>query len=155
MKNLKENTRNVNTEVIGKLNELLADYQIFYQNLRGLHWNIKGIMFFPLHEKFEEFYNEAATIVDEIAERILTVGGVPLHTFSAYLKSSEIKPEENVTDGQEALKVVLSNSTHILSQLNEINSLVSETGDEGTIDLITGLISSTEKRVWMLKASLS
>jgi starvation-inducible DNA-binding protein len=69
------------TELSQKLNQLLADYQLFYQNLRGLHWNIKGKEFFELHLKFEEYYNDAVVKVDEIAERILTLGGEPLHTL--------------------------------------------------------------------------
>jgi starvation-inducible DNA-binding protein len=75
-----------NQNVIENLNKLLADYQIYYQNLRGLHWNVKGAMFFMLHEKFEEYYNEASEVVDEIVERILMIGGQPLHTFTEYLK---------------------------------------------------------------------
>jgi starvation-inducible DNA-binding protein len=80
-----------NQNVIEKLNKLLADYQIYYQNLRGLHWNVKGAMFFMLHEKYEELYNQAAEVVDEIAERILMVGGKPLHTFGDYIQTATLK----------------------------------------------------------------
>ena len=73
-------------ELSGMLNQLLADYQVFYQNLRGLHWNIKGKEFFELHLKFEEFYDDAVIKIDEIAERILTLESEPLHTFSDYIK---------------------------------------------------------------------
>ena len=76
-----------------RLNELLADYQLFYQNLRGLHWNIKGREFFELHVKFEEYYDDAVLKVDEIAERILTLEGEPLHTFTDYLQISKIRRE--------------------------------------------------------------
>ncbi len=67
------------------LNELLANFQRYYQNLRGIHWNIRGKRFFDLHVKFEELYNDANIKVDEIAERILTLGGVPLHTYEDYI----------------------------------------------------------------------
>ena len=80
-----------NSKLVERLNRLLADYQIFYQNLRGLHWNVKGPQFFMLHEKYEELYNEAAETVDEVAERILMIGGQPLHTFTDYLKTAELK----------------------------------------------------------------
>ena len=63
---------------IEKLNKLLSDYQIHYQNLRGFHWNIKGKSFFTLHSVFEKYYDQAAERVDEIAERILMLGGTPL-----------------------------------------------------------------------------
>ncbi len=64
-----------------KLNVLLANYQLFYINVRGFHWNITGSNFFELHIKFEELYNDALLKIDEVAERILTLGHTPLHTF--------------------------------------------------------------------------
>ncbi|MCL4164047.1 UNVERIFIED_CONTAM: hypothetical protein GTU68_016319, partial [Idotea baltica] len=87
-------------QLITSLNDLLANYQLFYQNLRGLHWNIKGKEFFELHLKFEELYNDAVIKVDEIAERILTLEGEPLHVMSDYLKTAEIKEEKGVKDGE-------------------------------------------------------
>ena len=57
-----------------KLNELLADYSIFYQNIRGYHWNIKGDKFFELHDKFQELYENLFVKIDEVAERIRTLG---------------------------------------------------------------------------------
>ncbi len=155
MKNSAEKTKELNVAIAIGLNELLADYQIYYQNLRGIHWNVKGMQFFALHSKFEEYYTEAADVIDEIAERILTLGGTPLHTFGAYIGNSVLKQEENVSDDREALEVVLSNSQHLLNQLKKVNILASEQEDEGTNDLVSGLISSTEKRIWMLNASLA
>ena len=76
----KEMTKNLTSG----LNRLLANFQLYYQNLRGLHWNIKGKSFFELHVKFEEFYTDSQEKIDFIAERILTLGGTPLHTFTDY-----------------------------------------------------------------------
>ena len=78
-------------KVVESLQQLLADYQVFYANLRGFHWNIKGHGFFVLHSKFEDLYNNAAEKVDELAERILMLGGVPKNKYSDYLKVSNIK----------------------------------------------------------------
>ena len=78
-------------KLANELNTLLANYQMFYQNLRGFHWNIQGPSFFELHIKFEELYNDAVIKVDEIAERILTLGETPYHTFTAYLEHSPLK----------------------------------------------------------------
>jgi Ferritin-like domain len=69
-----------------KLNVLLANYSIFYQNTRGYHWNIKGDKFFELHAKFEELYNDLLLKIDEIAERILTLGQTPPHNYTDYKK---------------------------------------------------------------------
>jgi starvation-inducible DNA-binding protein len=64
--------------LVDNLNGLLANFQIYYQSLRGLHWNIKGNNFFELHEKYEEFYTDSLVKIDDIAERILTLQGKPL-----------------------------------------------------------------------------
>ena len=77
------------------LNTLLANFQLYYQNLRGIHWNIKGRAFFDLHVKFEELYNDANMKVDEIAERILTLGETPLHTFDDYTNYGKVPVGKN------------------------------------------------------------
>ena len=137
-----------------KLNLLLADYQLFYQNLRGLHWNIKGKEFFELHTKFEEFYDDAVVKVDEIAERILTLEAEPFHTFSDYLKNSQIKEEKSVTNGVEGVKVVVKNFSTIITLEREILSLAGDADDEGTASLMSDYISETEKTLWMLNSYL-
>ena len=83
-------------ELVNELNGLLSNYQIYYQNLRGLHWNIRGKRFFDLHIKFEELYNDSQIKIDLIAERVLTLGGVPLHTFSDYIANSKLKVGKNI-----------------------------------------------------------
>lgn len=137
-----------------KLNGLLADYQLFYQNLRGLHWNIKGKEFFELHVKFEEFYNDAIIKIDEIAERILTLEGEPLHTYSAYLKASEIKEEKSVTDGVKGVEIIIKNFGVLILKEREILSLAADAEDEGTVSLMSDYITQTEKTFWMLNAYL-
>lgn len=134
------------------LNVLLADYQLFYQNLRGLHWNIKGREFFELHVKFEEYYDDAVIKIDEIAERILTLEGEPLHTFTDYLKVSEIKEEKGVTNGLEGVKIIIQNFSTLILREREILSLAADADDEGTVSLMSDYISETEKTLWMLNS---
>ena len=109
-------------ELSRKLNDLLANYQLFYQNLRGLHWNIKGKEFFELHVKFEEFYDDAVIKIDEIAERILTLEGEPLHTFSDYLKTAEIKEEKNITNGSQGVEIIITNFKVLIAKERAILS---------------------------------
>lgn len=139
-------------QLADKLNVLLANYQMYYQNLRGFHWNVKGSQFFELHEKFEELYTTANEHVDEIAERILTLEGAPLHTFSDYLDKSEIKEAKNVSEGNETVKLTLENLKVILKHEREILELASEADDEGTVALMSDYIKDQEKMVWMLRA---
>ena len=137
-----------------KLNDLLANYQLFYQNLRGLHWNIKGKEFFELHLKFEELYDDAVIKVDEIAERILTLEGEPLHTFSDYLKTTEIKEEKNITNGVQGVEIIVNNFTTLIKKERVILSLASNADDEGTVSLMSDYIAQTEKTLWMLNSYL-
>ncbi len=146
--------KNDSEKVAEKLNELLSNYQIFYMNVRGFHWNIKGSDFFVYHEKFEELYNDSLHNIDEIAERILTLGLVPLHSFSAYKKVSSISEVEHVVDSKESLKIILEGLKQLLIIEREILMLSSSIGDEGTVSLMSEYISEQEKLVWMFSASL-
>ena len=132
-----------------ELNELLANYSVLYQNVRGFHWNIKGDKFFELHVKFEELYNDLQIKIDEIAERILTLGVTPYHTFSVYLESSTIKPAENVKDGRKAVQSILASFKVLLVHEREILDLSDKAGDEGTNALMSDYIREKEKLVWM------
>ena len=100
------NENKVNS-VVSALHQLLADFQVHYTNLRGFHWDIKGYGFFVLHSKFEDMYNDAAEKVDEIAERILMLGGSPENKFSSYLKVAKVKEISGITCGGEAVDLSL------------------------------------------------
>ncbi len=142
-------------ELSQKLNELLANYHVFYMNTRGFHWNIKGDKFFELHLKFEELYNNLQLKIDEIAERILTLGETPLHTFSDFLKHSKVKEERNLFDAKSTVESVLEAIQVILEIEREILKLSAEADDEGTNALMSDYIREKEKLVWMNKAYLS
>jgi starvation-inducible DNA-binding protein len=138
-----------------KLNMLLCNYQLFYMNTRGYHWNIKGDKFFELHLKFEELYTDAQLKVDEIAERILTLGHIPVHAFSDYLKHSSIKEYKNVSDGKKAVAFILDGFSILLSFEREILSLSAEVNDEGTNAQMSDYIRQQEKSVWMYSSFLT
>lgn len=139
-------------EIANHLNDLLSNYQLFYMNLRGFHWNIKGRKFFELHLKFEELYNDSLIKVDEIAERVLTLSATPIHTFSKYMDHSEIKATENVVDGDRAVDAILDNLSILLKKERAILSIASEANDEGTVSQMSDYIVQQEKLVWMLSA---
>ena len=140
---------------IGLLNVLLANYQTYYQNLRGVHWNIKGKRFFELHVKFEELYTTAQEQVDEIAERILTLGGVPFHTLESYVKHASVPVGENIFDDEKTVRLVIDTISTLLPLEREILDFSDEINDEGTNSLMSDFISGQEKNVWMLKAYLN
>ena len=137
------------------LNVLLANYQLFYINSRGFHWNIKGEKFFELHLKFEELYTDTQLKIDEIAERILTLGHTPDHTFTDFLKLSKIKEQKNITDGVKAVNSVIDAFSILLTIERQLLILSAETDDEGTNALMSDYIRQQEKLVWMYSAYLS
>jgi starvation-inducible DNA-binding protein len=142
-------------DLVDKLNLLLSNYQLFYINARGFHWNIAGDKFFELHVKFEELYNDAFLKIDEIAERILTLGHTPFHTYTTYLKNATIKEVSNVSDGRKAVEEVLNGFKVLISAEREILELAGEANDEGTNALMSDYIREQEKLVWMYSAYLN
>ncbi len=136
------------------LNELLANFQLYYQNLRGIHWNIKGRAFFDLHVKFEELYTDANIKVDEIAERILTLGATPLHTFEDYTKAAKVPVGKNISKDENAVQLIVDSLTELLKMERSILETSGDANDEGTNSMMSDFITEQEKTVWMMKAWL-
>ena len=138
--------------VVAGLQQLLADFQVYYTNLRGFHWEIKGRGFFVLHEKFEDMYNDAAAKIDEIAERILTLGGTPENKFSEYLKIARVAEVSGVTRSSEAVEHVLETYKHFIAEERKLIEVANEANDAVTVDMLTGYLKEQEKMIWMLVA---
>ncbi len=141
-------------ELAKKLNELLANYSIFYQNTRGFHWNIKGEKFFELHLKFEELYNDLLIKIDEVAERILTLGYTPEHNYTQYAKVSVIAESRKIADGLIAVGQILDAFKTVIVMQREILALATDANDEGTNALMSDYIRFQEKQVWMYSSYL-
>ena len=136
--------------VVAGLQQLLADFQVYYTNLRGFHWEIQGRGFFVLHGKFEEMYNDAAAKIDEIAERILTLGGTPENKFSEYLKTARVAEVSGVTRSSEAVEHVLETYKHFIAEERKLIEVANEANDAVTVDMLTGYLKEQEKMIWML-----
>lgn len=137
-----------------KLDQLLSSYQMHYQNLRSLHWNIKGNAFFELHLKYEELYTRTQVIIDDLAERILSIGETPSSQFSVYMNNSLISENPIITDGKNGVAYVLDTQRTLLGLEREILNLSGEADDEGTNALMSDLIREKEKTNWMFRAYL-
>lgn len=140
------------SKLVEQLNDLLANYQLYYQNLRGFHWNLKGNDFFTLHVKYEELYNAAQLSIDEIAERVVTLEGVPLHTFTDYVKQAEVKEYKNVSGAKETVEKVVKSLSVLIVKEREILESANNLSDDVTADIMTELIRFQEKTMWMLNA---
>jgi starvation-inducible DNA-binding protein len=139
--------------VVDHLNDLLANYHIHYQKLRGCHWNVKGKSFFTLHVKFEELYTAALTTIDELAERILTLGKPPYSTFKDYITTSTLKEINTIgmldTD---MVKALIEDMATLIEMERQILDITSEAGDDGTNDMINRFMQFKEKNTWMLRS---
>lgn len=141
-------------KIASDLNLLLANFQLYYQSLRGIHWNIKGRAFFDLHVKFEELYTDANLKVDEIAERILTLGVTPLHTFEDYIKVAKIPVGKDISKDKDAVELIVDSLFELLKIERQILDSSDDANDEGTNAMISDFITQQEKTVWMMKAWL-
>jgi len=141
-------------ELAERLNDLLANYSIFYMNTRGFHWNISGDKFFELHIKFEELYNNLILKIDEVAERVLTLGHVPMHAYADYIAASEIRAVKNISEGKAAVQYILDAFTVIITKQRYLLELSAKANDEGTNALMSDYIREQEKLVWMYRAYL-
>ena len=144
--------RNDVSKTVSQLNLLLANYHVYYQNLRNFHWNVSGENFFDLHNKFEELYDDARAKIDEIAERILTLRLRPLSNMSDYLNTSAIREADGFTDDFQMVNATLENHKILIENMRAVIRAANEVGDEGTIDMIGGFLSGLEKKSWMLDA---
>ncbi|MES1964181.1 DNA starvation/stationary phase protection protein [Psychrobacter sp. AH5] len=140
--------------VAEKLNDLLSSYHMFYINVRGYHWNVKGEHFFSLHEQFEDLYTSLQVEIDEIAERILTLGKTPLHAYSDFAQHTSIKEDKNVHDGNACVKGVVSGLQTLIEEQRKVSAVAEEAEDQGTADLVDEYVQQQEKLVWMYNAFL-
>ena len=140
--------------IVTELNILLSNFQVYYQNLRGIHWNIRGKRFFDLHIKFEELYNDSQLKIDMIAERVLTLGGTPLHTFDDYIKNNQLTVGKNISIDEKAIHLIVNSLSYLLKIEREILIKSSEINDEGTNSMMSDFIAEQEKTIWMMQAWL-
>ena len=142
-------------ELAETLNDLLANYSVFYQNTRGYHWNIKGEKFFELHLKFQELYTNLLEKIDEVAERVLTLGYSPEHRYTNYVKISAIPESNQVSDGVKAINEIILALKILITKQRIILTMSADTNDEGTNALMSDYIREQEKLVWMYSAYIT
>jgi len=144
----------VENQLVSVLNKQIANWSVLYMKLHNYHWYVKGGQFFTLHTKFEEFYNEAGLHVDELAERLLAIGGNPVATMKECLEISSIQEAEGNESADEMVQSVINDFSIIIGELKEGMSLAGELNDETTGDMLLAIHSGLEKHVWMLTAFL-
>jgi starvation-inducible DNA-binding protein len=136
------------------INKQIANWSVLFIKLHNYHWYVKGNQFFTLHTKFEEFYNEASIHIDELAERLLAIGGQPVATMKDCLAMSSVQEANGNETAEEMVQSISSDFSLLVGQLKEGMSIAEQANDEITGDMLLAIHSSLEKHVWMLKAYL-
>ena len=143
------------SKTIEKLNLYLANLNVLYRKVQNYHWNIVGAGFFSVHAKLEEYYDALNEQIDDVAERILSIGGRPLGTLKDYLAVTTIKEAENKEISiADAVADVKKEFEAMLKLAKEVKEAADEENDYGTSALVDEYISTYEKNLWMLNAYL-
>lgn len=140
------------TELHAALNRQTANWVLLGVKLHHYHWYVSGSQFFTLHEKFEELYNEAAGYVDELAERLLAIGGQPASTMKQYLELSDLQEARGGEDAKGMVMELVRDFNTVSKELQAAIASAEELSDQPTADLLIGIRGSIEKHAWMLNA---
>ncbi|MCP3740917.1 Dps family protein [Rossellomorea sp. BNER] len=142
----------MNQQLVVALNKQLANWNVLYTKLHNYHWYVTGPEFFTLHEKFEEYYNEAGKYIDEIAERILTIKGKPIASLKEYLETTTIEESNGKESAKEMVDHLIKDFQHVVNDSKKIIEAAEDSQDQPTADLFIGIKTSLEQHIWMLNA---
>lgn len=143
------------SEIVAGLNKLTADAMVLYQKLHHYHWNIGGDEFFSLHAKFEELYDYWAVVLDDVAERTLTIGGKPPRTLGEVLETTSLEEDPGLPeDDEDFVQNILNDFESVLESTKALVAAAEAAGDRGTVTVIDDVRTNIEKQCWMLKAYL-
>ncbi|WP_142317496.1 Dps family protein [Bacillus sp. AFS002410] len=148
-------TSSISKTTVDVLNKQIADWNILFVKLHNYHWYVKGPNFFTLHTKFEEFYNEASLHIDELAERVLIIGGKPLGTVREYLDTSCIKEANTNVTADEMVQDIVKDFKYLIEELKDGMEIAELESDSVTHDLLLTIREKLAKHVWMLTAYLN
>ena len=144
------------SKVIEQLKQIQADAQVFYVKVHNFHWNVRGMDFHPTHKATEEIYEEFADVFDDVAERILQLGGVPYVTLADMIKVAKIKEESATSfDSKTIAKAILSDYEYFLKAFLQLSSDADAQGDKVSAAYADDKVAHLQKAIWMLKAQLS
>ena len=144
------------SKVAHVLNGFLADEFLLYLKTRNAHWNVEGSDFHAMHKFFEDQYEQLDDIMDEVAERIRSLGHYAPATLKAYMELTHLTEQSRKkNDSAGFIKELLGDHESIITRLREnVNYIANDLQDAGTSDFITGLLETHEKIAWMLRAHL-
>jgi len=140
--------------IISALNGVVADAAVLYYKLHNYHWNLRGPSFFTLHEKFEEMYNSYHDQLDELAERVLQLGGRPIGSLAAALQQTAVTEETGTPTAEQMVQAALDDIQKARARMLEASKVAREHGDKTTENILDAFIDRSAKNAWMLAAYL-
>lgn len=141
-------------KVAEHLKVLLADSYTLYLQTHNFHWNVTGVQFRELHLMFEEQYTELATAVDEIAERIRTLGVAAPGTYKSFAELSSINEVEGVPESKKMTEILTQSHEAVVRTCRVALKVAQDAEDESSASLISDRMRIHEKSAWMLRATL-
>ncbi|TQV74246.1 DNA starvation/stationary phase protection protein [Exilibacterium tricleocarpae] len=137
------------------LKRLLADSYTLYLQTHNFHWNVSGPQFRELHLMFEEHYTELAVAVDDIAERIRTLGIAAPGTYKEFARLSSIEEVEGTPSSEQMVDILTKGHEQVVKTSREVLKLAQSADDESTVALVSDRMRIHEKTSWMLRATRS
>lgn len=142
-----------NSEAIATgLSRVLSDSYLVYLKTQNYHWNVRGPLFHTLHAMFEEQYTELAQAIDEVAERIRSVGMPAPGSFADFVKLASVREETGSPTAEEMIANLIADQAKVVQTCKNVFPLVQESGDEPTADLLIRRMQVHEKTAWMLRS---
>ena len=141
-------------DVVEALSRLLADSYTLYLKTHNFHWNVTGPMFTTLHTLFELQYQELALAVDEIAERIRTLGAPAPGSYTAFAELSSIREERGTPPATEMIRALVADQATLAKDAQRVVEAAEHASDTASADLATRRIQAHEKNAWMLRTHL-
>lgn len=144
---------NANPAVIDALNHVLADSFVVYFKTHSYHWNVVGRDFKPLHDMFQEQYEELWTAIDDIAERIRILGAPAPCSMAALLQLTDLKEATDAPDAMTMVKDLAAAHTDLAKHIRQAIEVADDADDEGTEDMLIARLQVHEKTAWMLAST--
>lgn len=138
--------------VAESLSHLLADSYTLYLQTHNFHWNVKGPRFRELHLLFEEQYTELAVAVDDIAERIRSLGAPAPGTYAEFAQLSNIKEVQGAVSADEMVRILTESHEQVVRTCRQALGTAQEADDESSAALISDRMREHEKTAWMLRS---
>lgn len=146
----------MSTELHHALNQQVGNFSVLYEKLHHYHWFVKGVQFFTLHEKFQADYEEITELVDELAERLIQIGGTPVSSLKEYLGVTSLTENQKETsDARSMVASLLKDYKQLVEEYKGAIEVADDADDNVTEDLLIGILASLEKKVWLYESFLT